>query len=126
MPHEYMIWIIYAWVAAISIVIWVSVKPWMADGETHPESDDALSDLPDVTEEQLKRMQTPTFPFLSIVEFDLSNSPEKNRRYPLREGRSFLFMGMLPDTPDHCVVFDYKTGQMYAGYHIDLFKKTDG
>ena len=41
--------------------------------------------------------------------------------YPFSEHGAYVFLGDIPNMPGHCVVADYKTGQIYSGYHTSQF-----
>jgi hypothetical protein len=59
---------------------------------------------------------------LSLVRFDAAALPPRFRRkYPFRAGRAYVFLGEIPNMPDHCVVADHRTGQLYSGYHTEHF-----
>lgn len=119
-----------------AFLIWLSHRPYRRKEPNRTDTNvdaktiygQGLDDLYDLSEEQIRRMQAPPpFEFLSIVNFNLGDTPENQRKnYPLHEGRTYVFMGEIPSMPNHCVVFDYKSGQMYAGYSTDMFKIPSG
>lgn len=119
--------VVLSYVAAFAIaliaLIWWSWLPHKPK-KSPIDVDVIVSDLHDKTMKRLDQLLHPVeFEFLSIVEFTPEFTPESQRKNcPLHEGRSYVFMGEMPSMPHHCVVFDYKSGQMYAGYHINLFK----
>jgi hypothetical protein len=43
--------------------------------------------------------------------------------YPFSEDGVYVFLGEIPNMPDHCVVCDHRTGQIYSGYHTWNFKE---
>lgn len=43
--------------------------------------------------------------------------------YPFTFHGIYVFLGDIPNMPHHCVVADYKTGQIYSGYHTDSFEE---
>lgn len=47
----------------------------------------------------------------------IANSPES----PMLEEESFLFMGEVPNMPEHCAVAGATTGKVYIGFHTDNF-----
>ena len=59
---------------------------------------------------------------LTLVRFDALRLPRGFRsQYPFRAGVAYVFMGEIPNMPEHCVVADLKSGKTYAGYHTDNF-----
>lgn len=59
---------------------------------------------------------------LSLVKFDMGNSPESDwKYYPFAEHDHFIFMGEIPNMPEHCVIVNVKTGQVFSCYHTDNF-----
>jgi hypothetical protein len=62
--------------------------------------------------------------FLSLVRFNFNAvPPEYHSKYPFVLGRSYVYFGEIPNMPGHCVVADFETGQIYAGYHIENFNE---
>ena len=60
----------------------------------------------------------------SLVKFDFTNVPAKNRkRYPFQKDRTYVFFGELANMKGHCIVMDHKTGKMYSGYHTEHFRE---
>ena len=43
--------------------------------------------------------------------------------YPFTKNDTYVYMGEIPNMPGHCVVADYKTGNLISGYHIESFKE---
>lgn len=33
----------------------------------------------------------------------------------------YIFLGEIPNMPEHCVVVSFKTGRVFCGYHTDDF-----
>lgn len=33
----------------------------------------------------------------------------------------YVFLGVIPNIPGHCVVTDHRTGRVYSGYHTENF-----
>lgn len=59
---------------------------------------------------------------LSLVRFYFDDLPKKFRaKYPFKPGSNYVFLGEIPNMPDHCVVADAKTGRVYTGYHTENF-----
>jgi hypothetical protein len=59
---------------------------------------------------------------LSLVRFDAEAVPKGFRRkYPLRAGRAYVFLGEIPNMPGHCVVAEQDSGRIYAGDHAAHF-----
>jgi hypothetical protein len=59
---------------------------------------------------------------LSLVKFRAPRLPRGSRRkYPFRAGAAYVFFGEIPNMPGHCVVADYRSGQIHSGYHTDNF-----
>jgi hypothetical protein len=59
---------------------------------------------------------------LSLVKFvGPSDTLQPNLRYPMSKKPSCIFLGEIPNMPGHCIVFDLKTGRMFAPYHTENF-----
>ena len=59
---------------------------------------------------------------LSLVRFDPQGlTAETKAKYPFKADAPLVFFGEIPNMPDHCVVADHKTGQIYSGYHTFNF-----
>jgi hypothetical protein len=64
---------------------------------------------------------------LSLVKFNPKARPPSSRRnYPFRAKETYVFLGEIPNMPGHCVVADYRSGQIYSGYHTDNFIELTG
>jgi hypothetical protein len=48
-------------------------------------------------------------------------SAADRRRYPFKEGRAYLFLGEIPNMPEHCVLVDWERNRTYVGYHTENF-----
>ena len=46
---------------------------------------------------------------------------EYHDRYPFIPDGVYIFFGVIPNMPGHCVVADHKTGRIYSGYHTKSF-----
>lgn len=58
----------------------------------------------------------------SLVRFDLGGlDPSWWDKYPFEPNGVYVFLGDIPNMPDHCVVIDYKSGRIYSGYHTENF-----
>jgi len=58
----------------------------------------------------------------SLVKFDFVALDEKyHTQMPFTREGVYVFFGEIPNMPSHCVVADYKTGQIHSGYHTDSF-----
>ncbi len=59
---------------------------------------------------------------LSLVKFRFDVIPvEYHAKYPFIMGRTYIFLGEIPNMPGHCVVADHITGQLQSGYHSENF-----
>ena len=43
--------------------------------------------------------------------------------YPFKHKQVYVYFGEIPNMLGHCIVMNYDTGQMFAGYHIENFKE---
>ena len=58
----------------------------------------------------------------SLVKFDFTSLPtDYHKSYPFSNTATYVFFGEISNMPGHCVVADYKTGQIYSGYHTENF-----
>jgi len=58
----------------------------------------------------------------SIVKFDFDSLPEEyHSKFPFKKESVYIFFGEIPNMPGHCVVCDFKTGEMFCGYHTGQF-----
>ena len=58
----------------------------------------------------------------SLVQFRFDLVPgEYHGKYPFALGGVYVFFGVIPNLPGHCVVADHKTGRLYSGYHTEWF-----
>jgi hypothetical protein len=65
-------------------------------------------------------------PKLPLVKFDFRGLPSDfHKKYPFIESDKFIMMGEITQMPGHCVVVNYKTGQIYSGFHTDNFVLLD-
>ena len=63
----------------------------------------------------------------SLVRFRFDSLPKEYlTRYPFTPDGVYVFFGDIPNMPGHCVVADYKTGQLYSGYHTESFEEVPG
>ena len=37
--------------------------------------------------------------------------------------RVYLFLGEIPNMPDHCAVAELKSGRIFSGYHVEYFRE---
>jgi hypothetical protein len=59
---------------------------------------------------------------LSLVRFRFETMPnEYHAKYPFIDGRTYVFLGEIPNMLGHCVVADHQTGQIFSGYHTENF-----
>jgi hypothetical protein len=59
---------------------------------------------------------------LSIVRFDFECLPKKyHSKYPFHINTRLLFLGEIPNMPEHCVVIELESGLIYTGYHTENF-----
>jgi hypothetical protein len=59
---------------------------------------------------------------LSLVKFRFESLPiEYHAKYPFVTGRTYIFLGVIPNMPGHCFVADHITGQLHSGYHSENF-----
>jgi hypothetical protein len=54
----------------------------------------------------------------SLCKFDAHGAWEY---YPFSESGTYIFLGEIPNMPGHCVTANYKTGQIYSGWHTNQF-----
>lgn len=45
------------------------------------------------------------------------------KEHPFEKNKPYVFLGEIPQMPGHCIVADYKTGQLYCGYHTENFEE---
>jgi hypothetical protein len=58
---------------------------------------------------------------LSVVKFDFLTMPKQyHAKYPLKEGKHYLFLGEIANMPHHCVVVDFE-GRVHWAFHTDNF-----
>ena len=63
---------------------------------------------------------------MSMVRFSDDCLPEDHRgQYPMEKHRLYLFMGEIPNMPEHCAVVDQATGEWFVGYHTNLFTEQE-
>ena len=62
---------------------------------------------------------------LSFVKFEAPSfiSGQKSAQYPFSETEVYVFLGEIPNMPEHCVVADRINGRIFAGYHSFLFRE---
>lgn len=44
---------------------------------------------------------------------------------PMLQERDFIFLGEIPNMPEHCVVVGHESGRIYSGLHIENFAEVD-
>lgn len=44
------------------------------------------------------------------------------KEHPFEKNKPYVFLGEITQMPGHCVA-DYKTGQLYSGYHTENFEE---
>lgn len=44
----------------------------------------------------------------------------------LLKEKAFIFLGEIPNMPEHCVVAGKDSGKIFSGYDIDNFKELSG
>ena len=62
----------------------------------------------------------------TIVVFDKTTvfSESYDKYYaPTFEGKTFIFLGEVPNAPGHCILADLSTGLIIGMYHIENFRK---
>lgn len=60
--------------------------------------------------------------YFSLVKYDDSHYNEPYRgKGPFKYNHTYLFMGEIANMPEHCVVVDTKTNEIFSGYHTDTF-----
>ncbi len=60
----------------------------------------------------------------SLVRFRFDQVESKyHSQYPFTRKGVYIFFGVIPNMPGHCVVADQKTGQLYSGYHTENFEE---
>ena len=58
----------------------------------------------------------------ALLKFDLGDlDPDWWAKYPFEPSGVYVYLGEILNMPGHCVVADYKTGNLLSGYHIDNF-----
>ena len=58
----------------------------------------------------------------SLVKFNYDNVPiELHKDYPFKKTNTYIFFGDIPNMPGHCIVIDFKTGNIFSGFHTDRF-----
>ena len=60
----------------------------------------------------------------TMVKFDYEDIPTEYHKHYLDKfpkNEVFVFMGELQQMPAHCIVINYKTGQIYSGHHTENF-----
>ena len=45
------------------------------------------------------------------------------KEHPFEKNKTYVFLGEIPQMPEHCIVADFKTGQLYSGYHTENFEE---
>ncbi len=59
---------------------------------------------------------------LSMCNFSDKCLPKEYRGgYPMDPEHVYIYLGEIPNMEGHCVVLDNRDGQIYSGYHIELF-----
>ena len=59
---------------------------------------------------------------LSLVKFNFDQLDERyHDKYAFKRDAVYVFFGDIPNMPGHCVVADFKTGQLYSGFHTENF-----
>ena len=58
----------------------------------------------------------------SLVKFDYKSFDKKfHKLYPFVENRPYIFLGEIPNMPEHCIVIDHQSGQIHSGFHTEDF-----
>ncbi len=58
----------------------------------------------------------------ALCRFRLEQLPaEYHSKYPFALDGVYVFLGVIPNMPGHCVVTDHRTGRVYSGYHTENF-----
>ena len=60
---------------------------------------------------------------LSVVRLRPASHSGRKSGLPFRPGRTYVFVGEIPNMPGHCVVADMKTGRLFSCYHSDNFEE---
>lgn len=59
---------------------------------------------------------------LSLVKLKAGcHTPEEAASLPFNDDFPLIFLGEIPNMPDHGVVAGFRTGRIYSGYHIEQF-----
>jgi hypothetical protein len=54
--------------------------------------------------------------------FDEKDIPSETRiQYPFVRGKPYIFMGEIPNMPQHCIILDPTSSKKYVGYHTENF-----
>lgn len=46
---------------------------------------------------------------------------KRMKEYPFTENAPYIFLGEIPNMRGHCIVINYRTGEVLSGYHTDNF-----
>jgi len=62
---------------------------------------------------------------LSFVKFVAPSfiGGQKSAQYPFSETEVYVFLGEIPNMPEHCVVAARINGRIFSGYHSFLFRE---
>lgn len=48
---------------------------------------------------------------------------DKEPNSHLLEDDIYIFLGEIPNMPEHCIVAGHKSGRVYSGYHVTNFQE---
>lgn len=69
-----------------------------------------------------KKLKGKKLPKLKLVRFDYGNIPvEYYDEYPFNVNLTYIMLGEINHMPGHCVVMEFLSGKLYAGYHTENF-----
>jgi hypothetical protein len=61
---------------------------------------------------------------LSLVKFiEKGLTPVIRNMYPFKTGMYYVFLGEIPNMPDHCILLDTHYNKVYSGYHTENFEE---
>jgi hypothetical protein len=64
--------------------------------------------------------------YLSLIKTNPDFIREEDLKiFPFSDDMPLLFLGEIPQMPDHCVVSGFHSGKIYAGYHTYNFVEMD-
>ena len=109
------------------------VGPWQVlkdDAESEEELEAYNNDRKESIEEYKERLKPQNLslvhlPQLPLVRLD-PNAPENGPDYQqynvFDPKKTYLCLGEIAQMPGHVVILDYRTGQIFSGYHTERFE----